>query len=171
MKKLIRNLFLLGVGTAATAAAVVKKDKIKKEIDELVKKGQIKADEGKEILKVVASDLKEAQKKLNKRVDEEVKKQVKKLGYVSKSVHKKVEDKNKKLEVEIAKLKDSQKTVKGKKAVKTVANAKKTVKKVAKKAVKNAKSTAKKATKKVKKTVAPKITTRSVRKKTPTKKK
>ncbi|MBR9676193.1 hypothetical protein GOV05_04240 [Candidatus Woesearchaeota archaeon] len=105
MKKFVKNIFLLGLGAAAGATALLKKDKLRQELDKLVKRGEIKAVEAKELLRKLGADVKEHNKNLQKKVDEKVKSQIQKLGYISKKEADKLKSKLKRYEQQLKDLK------------------------------------------------------------------
>jgi polyhydroxyalkanoate synthesis regulator phasin len=83
MKRFTKTMFLFGLGVAAGTAIHKNRDKLKKEIDRMVKQGKIKASEGKaiaaDLTKAAKVKAKEKQKEMERKVEAEVKKRVAKL--------------------------------------------------------------------------------------------
>lgn len=80
MKKLLRNVFMLGVGATAGAYAALRRAKVKKEVEKLVKTGELKSKEAKEFVDEIMENFKNSKGNIKKEID----KKMEKLGYVPK---------------------------------------------------------------------------------------
>jgi len=75
----LQKLVLAGLGLIYS-----NKDEVEKVVDEAVKKGEIKKDEGTKILKELKAKIKERKENIQAAIEEEINKTLSKLGVVSK---------------------------------------------------------------------------------------
>lgn len=93
MKKGVKRFFLLGLAVAASAAAGVainrNKETLKKAVDDLVKKGKLTANEGKQLFNELLDELKKQHRKLERKIKSTTKKSVTKVKRAAKKATKK----------------------------------------------------------------------------------
>ncbi len=97
MLEYLKKIGLLGIGIAALT-----REKAEEIVDELVKKGELSSDEGKELVKDLLKKSEDQRKDLAKRIDFEVKKALNGL-VVSRSDIQKLEKRIEKLEARLKK--------------------------------------------------------------------
>lgn len=78
-ESLLQRLVLAGLGLVYS-----NKDDVEKVVDEAVKKGEIKKDEGTKLLKELKEKIKERKEKIQCAIEDEINKALSKLGVVSK---------------------------------------------------------------------------------------
>jgi len=75
MLETLRKVLLLGLGAAAVSA-----DKIREVIDDLVKRGEMTAEEGRKLCAEMLARSEEERRKLNERIREQIRDMLKELG-------------------------------------------------------------------------------------------
>ncbi|MBU0758447.1 MAG: hypothetical protein KKF44_10345 [Nanoarchaeota archaeon] len=86
MKDKIKKMFLLGAGIALAGITYANKDKIKKAVKEIVKKGALTVKEGEALAADLIKEAKKSEKALEKKIKAEVAKAKKAAGNVKKKV-------------------------------------------------------------------------------------